>query len=51
MVEQWGNIRTIKNVREIRKLLPEQSLDWLNNNGIKAQENPIGGRQPAKPLV
>jgi hypothetical protein len=51
MVEQWGNIRTIKNVREIRKLLPEQSPDWLNNNGIKAQENPIGGRQPAKPLV
>ena len=51
MVEQWGNIRTIKNVREIRKLLLEQSLDWLNNNGIKAQENPVGGRQSANPIV
>jgi hypothetical protein len=51
MVEQWGNILTIKNVREIRKLLPEQLPDWLNDNGIKAQENPIGGRQPANPLV
>ena len=51
MVEQLGNILTIKNVREIRKLLPEQLPDWLNDNGIKAQENPIGGRQPANPLV
>ena len=51
MVEQWGNVLTIKNIRGIRKLLPEQLPDCSNDNGIKAQENPIDGRHPASPLV